>query len=69
MKVGEHVKFNKKLPRLAHCRGFITAIDGMIVKMHWYEGADDGPMHTLLEHLELAGKAPQKILNKDSLIV
>jgi len=26
-------------------------------------------VHTLLEHLELAGKAPQKIVNKDSLIV
>lgn len=61
MKVGEHVRFNKKFPRLANCRGFIIDIDGMIVKMHWYEGADHAPHHTLLEHLEPAGEVKQTV--------
>jgi hypothetical protein len=51
MRVGEHVKFSSKFPKLAHCRGFVIEVDGLLAKVHWYEG--DGPLHVLVANLKV----------------
>ena len=66
MRIGEHVAFKRDFLRsvvgsdLAHLRGFVYRLDGMIAAVKWTNG--DGPDHVLVKNLVPVSKLHKELV-------